>query len=89
MVLARRVFSDPLLSQLVTSMETNPELDKELHGWDMEEVRANEKKLMQYNRDMAAVSKGENTIHKFVEILFPCGRQRGRWPWKQENARPA
>ena len=33
--------------QLVSSMEKNPDLDKEIHGWDMEEVRANKKKLIQ------------------------------------------
>ena len=32
---------------LVHSMEQNPDLDKELHGWDIDEVRANEKKLLQ------------------------------------------
>ena len=66
--------------QLVTSMERNPELNKELHGWDMEEVRASEKKLMQYNREMAAATKGENTILNFVEIQFSRGRQGWRGP---------
>ena len=66
--------------QLVTSMERNPDLNKELHGWDMEQVRANEKKLMQYNREMAAATKGENTSLNFVEIQFPRGRQGWRGP---------
>ena len=66
--------------QLVTSMERNPDLNKELHGWDMEQVRANEKKFMQYNREMAAATKGENTILNFVEIQFPRGRQGWRGP---------
>ena len=66
--------------QLVTSMERNPDLNKELHGWDMEEVRAFEKKLMQHNREMAAATKGENTILNFVEIQFSLGRQGWRGP---------
>ena len=66
--------------QLVASMERNPDLDKKLHGWDMEEVRANERKLMQYNREMAAATKGENTILNFVEIQFSRGRQVWRGP---------
>ena len=66
--------------ELVTSMERNPELNKELHGWDMEEVRANEKKLLQYNREMSAATKGENTILNFVEIQFSLGRQGWRGP---------
>ena len=66
--------------QLVTSMERNPDLNKELHGWDMEEVRANEKKLMQYNREMSAAIKGENAILNFVEIQFSLGRQGWRGP---------
>ena len=66
--------------QLVTSMERNPDLNKELHGWDMEQVRANEKKLMQNNHEMAATTKGENTILNFVEIQFSRGRQGWRGP---------
>ena len=45
---------------LVHSMEQNPDLDKALHGWDIDEVRANEKKLLQYNRDMNAAIRGKN-----------------------------
>ena len=48
--------------QLVSSMEKNPDLDKEIHGWDMEEVRANEKKLVQHTRDIASAARGGNSI---------------------------
>ena len=52
----------PLGWQLVSLMEKNPDLDKEIHSWDMEEVRANEKKLIQYMRDIASATRGGNTI---------------------------
>ena len=56
---------------LVHSMEQNPDLDKELHGWDIDEVRANEKKLLQYNRDMNAVIRGKNLVPSCRNLILP------------------
>ena len=73
--------------QLITSMETNPSLDKAIHGWDMEEVKAHEKKLVQYNRDLATASRGEFRFSIFWNpILF--GRQRWRGSRRQEVPGP-
>ena len=68
--------------QLVTSMEKNPDLDKEIHGWDMDEVKANEKKLVQYNRDIAT-ARGGNSIHTYLNLIL-FGRQRWRGARRQE-----
>ena len=74
----------PLGWQLVTAMEKNPDLDKEIHGWDIEEVRTNEKKLIQYSRDIATATKGENLILVYVKIQYFLGRQGWRWSRRQE-----
>ena len=72
--------------QLVTSMEKNPDLDKEIHGWDMDEVKANEKKLVQYNRDIATARGGNSILTYLYLILF--GRQKWRGARRQEVPEP-
>ena len=85
----RRTVNVALETQAVKLAELRTIVVKELgmHAC-MEEVRANEKKLMQYNRDMNAVTRG-NLIPIFTKIKFSIGRQGRRWLWWQEVARPS
>ena len=50
----------PLGWGLVGYMEADPDLIKEVHGFDIEELRSEEKKMMQHNREIAAATRGKS-----------------------------
>ena len=47
----------PLGWALMGHMEADPDLVKEVHGFDIEELRSEEKKMMQHNREIAAATR--------------------------------
>ena len=50
----------PLGWGLVGYMEADPDLIKEVHGFDIEELRSEEKNMMQHNREIAAATRGKS-----------------------------